>query len=60
MNVSKKPLKTEEKNKREQLKREKPYVYEKIVRYDEKVKNGESIAKSFTKIVPASPKFCSR
>jgi MoaA/NifB/PqqE/SkfB family radical SAM enzyme len=33
-----------ETDKRNQLKREKPYVYEKIMRYDEKVKRGESIA----------------
>jgi len=30
--------------KRSQLKREKPYVYEKIMQYDEKVRKGESIA----------------
>ena len=33
-----------EKSKRNQLKLEKPYVYEKIMKYEEKVKNGESIA----------------
>lgn len=30
--------------KRSSLKREKPYVYEKIMKYDEKIKKGESIA----------------
>jgi MoaA/NifB/PqqE/SkfB family radical SAM enzyme len=39
-----KTLKTEETDKRAQLKREKPYVYDKVMRYDEKVRNGESIA----------------
>lgn len=39
-----KKLNSTEINKREQLKREKPYVYEKIMKYDEKVKKGESIA----------------
>ena len=37
-------LKPEELNKRGQLKREKPYVYEKIMKFDEKLKRGESIA----------------
>ncbi|MEI6207220.1 MAG: radical SAM protein [Desulfuromonadales bacterium] len=37
-------LKQLEIDKRNQLKREKPYVYEKIMKYDEKVKKGESIA----------------
>jgi MoaA/NifB/PqqE/SkfB family radical SAM enzyme len=37
-------LKPEEAGKRNQLKNEKPYVYEKIMKYDEKVKRGESIA----------------
>jgi MoaA/NifB/PqqE/SkfB family radical SAM enzyme len=37
-------LKKEEINKRELLRLEKPYVYEKIMKYDEKVKKGESIA----------------
>ncbi|MCE5336668.1 MAG: radical SAM protein [Desulfobacteraceae bacterium] len=37
-------LKEAEVAKRSQLKREKPYVYDKIMKYDEKVKNGESIA----------------
>ncbi len=39
-----KQLSSVETNKREQLKREKPYVFEKIMHYDEKVKKGESIA----------------
>jgi len=37
-------LKAVEINKRNSLKIEKPYVYEKIMKYDEKVKKGESIA----------------
>lgn len=37
-------LKSSEIEKRINLKKEKPYVYEKIMRYDEKVKKGESIA----------------
>jgi MoaA/NifB/PqqE/SkfB family radical SAM enzyme len=37
-------LKPEESAKRDLLRREKPYVYEKIMQYDEKVKRGESIA----------------
>lgn len=37
-------LKSEEVNKRKQLKEEKPYVYDKIMKFDEKVKRGESIA----------------
>lgn len=37
-------LKPEEIEKRNLLKKEKPYVYEKIMKYDEKVKKGESIA----------------
>ncbi len=37
-------LKTEENEKRNKLKREKPYVYDKIMKYDEKIKKGESIA----------------
>lgn len=40
----KKRLKKEETEKRNQLKREKPYVYEKIMKFEEKVKRGESIA----------------
>lgn len=37
-------LKSSEKEKRNKLKQEKPHVYEKIMKYDEKVKRGESIA----------------
>lgn len=37
-------LKIDENEKRNWLKREKPYVYEKIMKFDEKVKRGESIA----------------
>ena len=37
-------LSESESGKRISLKKEKPYVYEKIMKYDEKVKNGESIA----------------
>src|SRR3989339_648109 len=37
-------LKPTETDKRNQLKKEKPYVYEKIMKYDDKLKNGESIA----------------
>lgn len=37
-------LKPEEIEKRNLLKKEKPYVYEKIMKFDEKVKKGESIA----------------
>ncbi|MBF0299046.1 MAG: radical SAM protein [Oligoflexia bacterium] len=37
-------LNASENNKRDQLKREKPQVYDKIMKYDEKVKRGESIA----------------
>jgi MoaA/NifB/PqqE/SkfB family radical SAM enzyme len=37
-------LKPEETEKRNLLKKEKPYVHEKIMRFDEKVKKGESIA----------------
>jgi MoaA/NifB/PqqE/SkfB family radical SAM enzyme len=37
-------LKSSELEKRNSLKKEKPYVYEKIIKYDEKVKRGESIA----------------
>jgi MoaA/NifB/PqqE/SkfB family radical SAM enzyme len=42
--MSKENLKPEESAKRSLLKSSKPYVYEKIMRYDEKVKKGESIA----------------
>ena len=34
----------EETNRRNKLKEEKPYVYEKIIKFDEKMKRGESIA----------------
>lgn len=37
-------LKIEELEKRNLLKKQKPYVYEKIMKFDEKVKRGESIA----------------
>ena len=37
-------LKSSEIAKRNLLKKEKPAVYEKIMKYDEKVKKGESIA----------------
>lgn len=38
------PLKPEEIKKRDQLKKTKPYVYEKFMRYADKAKKGESIA----------------
>ena len=37
-------LRATEARKRSLLKQEKPYVYEKIMKYNEKVKKGESIA----------------
>ena len=37
-------LKPEERAKRNQLRKEKPRVYEKILKYDEKIKRGESVA----------------
>jgi len=37
-------LKSVEIEKRNKLKQEKPYVYEKIMKYDEKIKRGESVA----------------
>lgn len=37
-------LKQSETKKRNKLKKEKPYVYEKIMKFDEKIKKGESIA----------------
>ncbi|MEN6374043.1 MAG: radical SAM protein [Smithella sp.] len=37
-------LKPEETNRRDKLKEEKPNVYEKIIKFDEKLKRGESIA----------------
>ncbi|HDZ62759.1 MAG TPA: radical SAM protein [Nitrospirae bacterium] len=39
-----KNLKPEETERRNKLKEEKPYVYEKIIKFDEKYKRGESIA----------------
>lgn len=44
MSTQQKELKPEEIEKRGVLKKEKPYVYEKIMKFDEKVKRGESIA----------------
>ncbi|MFA5351102.1 MAG: radical SAM protein [Candidatus Omnitrophota bacterium] len=44
MPIEEKKLKAEESEKRNLLKKQKPYVYEKIMQYDEKVKKGESIA----------------
>lgn len=44
MTGEQKKLKPEEAGKRNLLKQEKPYVYEKIMKYDEKIKKGESIA----------------
>jgi len=44
MSIQQSQLKPSEIEKRNSLKREKPYVYEKIMKYDEKVKKGESIA----------------
>ncbi len=44
MPSSKEQLKEAEANKRNILKQEKPYVYEKIMKYADKVKRGESIA----------------
>lgn len=44
-NISKqKKITKEEDQKRNKLKKEKPYVYEKIMKFDEKIKRGESIA----------------
>ena len=42
--MSDKLLKPSEKEKRNKLKKEKPYVYEKILKFEEKLKKGESIA----------------
>lgn len=42
--TEKKELTATESGKREQLKLKKPYVYDKILKYEEKVRNGESIA----------------
>lgn len=44
MSSQQKELSSSETEKRDSLKREKPRVYEKIMKYDEKVRNGESIA----------------
>jgi len=44
MSTQQKQLKSSETEKRNSLKKEKPYVYEKIMKFNEKVKNGESIA----------------
>jgi len=44
MSTLQEQLKLNETKKRNLLKKEKPYVYEKIMKYGEKVKNGESIA----------------
>lgn len=37
-------LKSAENNNRNKLKEEKPYVYEKVIKFDEKIRRGESIA----------------
>ncbi|HUW22030.1 MAG TPA: radical SAM protein [Candidatus Bathyarchaeia archaeon] len=42
--MAKKKIKPEEKSRRNKLKEEKPLVYEKIMKFDEKLKRGESIA----------------
>src|SRR3989338_281774 len=44
MTINQNQLKTEELGKRNKLKQEKPYVYEKIMKYDDKIKKGESVA----------------
>jgi len=44
MSTQQRQLKSDEIQKRNLLKKEKPYVYEKIMKFDEKVKKGESIA----------------
>lgn len=44
MSIQQIKLKSEEIKKRNSLKKEKPYVYEKIMKFGEKVKKGESIA----------------
>jgi MoaA/NifB/PqqE/SkfB family radical SAM enzyme len=44
MAIQQTQLKPEESEKREHLKKEKPYVYEKIMKYAEKIRRGESIA----------------
>jgi MoaA/NifB/PqqE/SkfB family radical SAM enzyme len=44
MNTDQTKLSFGETDKRNQLKNEKPYVYEKIMKYDDKIKRGESVA----------------
>ena len=44
MSTLQKQIKFNETQKRDSLKQEKPYVYKKVMQYDEKVKKGESIA----------------
>ena len=44
MSGAKDLVKTIENSKRNKLRQEKPYIYEKVIKYDEKVKRGESIA----------------
>ena len=44
MTDGKNPLNAAELEKRDRLRKEKPLVYEKILRYDEKMKRGESVA----------------
>ena len=44
MSTQQRNIKPDEINKRSLLKKEKPYVFEKIMNYEEKVKKGESIA----------------
>jgi len=44
MSTQQKQLKPEEINRRSKIKEKKPYVYEKIMKFDEKLKRGESIA----------------
>ena len=44
MSISQQKLTSDEASKRNKLKLEKPYVYEKIMNYDEKIRKGESIA----------------
>ncbi len=44
MAVKQEKLKSEEIGKRNKLKKEKPYVYKKIMKFDEKIRKGESIA----------------
>ncbi|MBI5191900.1 MAG: radical SAM protein [Nitrospirae bacterium] len=44
MSTQQEQVKAHETDKRNLLKKEKPYVYDKIMKYDDKIKNGESIA----------------